>query len=59
VPPADLRQARRYASAHDWGVRTEASIVKHAIPKYNARGPNFDHTTYKATVTIEMLTAAT
>ena len=48
MPPADLRQARRYASAHDWGVRTKARIVKRAISKYNARGPNIDRTTYKA-----------
>ena len=40
-------------------VRTKARIVKRAISKYNARGPNIDHTTYKAAISIETLTAAT
>jgi hypothetical protein len=48
---ADLLPARR--------TRTKARIVKRAISKYNARGPNIDRTTYKAAVSITMLTAAT
>ena len=39
--------------------RTKARIVKRAISKYNARGPNIDRTSHKAAVSIEMLTAAT
>lgn len=39
--------------------RTKARIVKRAISKYNARGPNIDRTTYKAAISITMLTAAT
>ena len=31
--------------------RTNARIVKRAISKYNARGPNIDHHTYPATIT--------
>lgn len=48
---ADLLPARR--------MRTKARIVKRAISKYNARGPNIDRTTYKAAVSITMPTAAT
>jgi Insertion element 4 transposase N-terminal/Transposase DDE domain len=48
---ADLLPDRR--------MRTKARIVKRAISKYNARGPNIDRTTYKAAISIEMLTAAT
>jgi hypothetical protein len=33
-------------------------IVKRAISKYQARGPNIDRTSYKATVTIDILTPA-
>ncbi|WP_277762463.1 transposase [Streptomyces sp. IB2014 016-6] len=38
-------------------VRTKNRIVKRAISKYNARGPAIDRTTYKATVSIAMLTS--
>lgn len=44
-------------SAHDGGVRTKVRIVKRAISKYNARGPNIYRTTCKAAVTTEMLMA--
>ncbi|MFE0517140.1 IS4 family transposase [Streptomyces sp. NPDC058964] len=37
-------------------VRTKDRIVKRAISKYNARGPVIDRTTYKATISINMLT---
>jgi hypothetical protein len=40
----------------DRRVRTKARIVKRAISKYNARGPNIDRTTYKATISIDVLT---
>lgn len=43
----------------DRRVRTKARIVKRAISKYNARGPNIDRTTYKAAVSIQTPTAAT
>lgn len=43
----------------DRRVRTKARIVKRAISKYNARGPNIDRTTYKAAVSIHIPTAAT
>ncbi|MCX5582937.1 IS4 family transposase [Streptomyces erythrochromogenes] len=36
-------------------VRTKDRIVKRAISKYNARGPAIDRTTYKATISINML----
>jgi hypothetical protein len=35
--------------------RINARIVKKAISKYNARGPNIDRRTYKATLAIELL----
>ncbi|MFF8439726.1 IS4 family transposase [Streptomyces californicus] len=38
-------------------VRTKDRIVKRAISKYNARGPAIDRTTYKATISINMLTS--
>ncbi|MFI1093566.1 IS4 family transposase [Streptomyces sp. NPDC020917] len=38
-------------------IRTKDRIVKRAISKYNARGPAIDRTTYKATISINMLTA--
>lgn len=38
-------------------VRTKDRIVKRAISKYNARGPAIDRTTYKATISIDMLTS--
>ncbi|MEU0522043.1 IS4 family transposase [Streptosporangium sp. NPDC006007] len=44
---AQLLPARR--------VRTKDRIVKRAISKYNARGPAIDRTTYKATISIDML----
>nr|BFD84319.1 IS4 family transposase [Streptomyces sp. Xyl84] len=37
-------------------IRTKDRIVKRAISKYNARGPAIDRTTYKATISINMLT---
>ncbi|WP_301184668.1 IS4 family transposase [Streptomyces niphimycinicus] len=37
-------------------VRTKDRIVKRTISKYNARGPAIDRTTYKATISINMLT---
>lgn len=40
----------------DRRVRTKPRIVKRAISKYNARGPNIDRTTYKATIEINILT---
>jgi len=46
---ADLLPDRR--------IRTKDRIVKRAISKYNARGPAIDRTTYKATISITMLTA--
>jgi hypothetical protein len=36
-------------------VRTKDRIVKRAISKYNARGPAIDRTTYKATISINMM----
>ena len=35
--------------------RTKDRIVKRAISKYNARGPAIDRTTYKATISIDIL----
>ncbi|AJF70507.1 transposase (plasmid) [Streptomyces vietnamensis] len=37
-------------------VRTKNRIVKRAISKYNARGPAIDRATYKATISINLLT---
>jgi hypothetical protein len=37
-------------------LRLNARTVKRAISKYNARGPNIDRRTYKATIAIELLT---
>ena len=34
-------------------------IVKRAISKYQARGPNIDRTSYKATVRIDILAGVT
>ena len=45
-----IKQTKRLAV---WNWR----IVKRAISKYNARGPAIDRTTYKATISINMLTA--
>jgi hypothetical protein len=36
--------------------RTKDRIVKRAISEYNARGPNIDRATYKATITIDLIT---
>ncbi|TDD51341.1 IS4 family transposase [Nonomuraea terrae] len=38
-------------------VRTKDRIVKRAISKYNARGPAIDRTTYKATISINMISS--
>ena len=38
-------------------VRTKDRIVKRAISKYNARGPAIDRATYKATISVTMLTS--
>jgi hypothetical protein len=37
-------------------LRSKDRIVKRAISKYNARGPAIDRTTYKATISIDVLT---
>jgi hypothetical protein len=47
---ADLLPARR--------LRVCPRIVKRAISKYQARGPNIDRTSYKATVSVDILTPA-
>ncbi|MFJ3251899.1 IS4 family transposase [Streptomyces sp. NPDC086771] len=39
-------------------VRTKDRIVKRAISRYNARGPAIDRTTYKATISINVLTSS-
>lgn len=41
----------------DRRLRTNPRTVKRAISKYNARGPHIDRTTYKATLTINILTS--
>ena len=38
--------------------RISPRIVKRASSKYQARGPNIDRTSYKATITIDILTPA-
>jgi len=40
----------------DRRLRVSPRIVKRAISKYNARGPNITRTSYKATVRINLLT---
>jgi hypothetical protein len=40
----------------DRRIRTKPRIVKRAISKYNARGPDINRTTYKATIEINILT---
>jgi len=40
----------------DRRLRVAPRIVKRAISKYNARGPNINRTSYKATVSIDILT---
>ena len=47
---ASLMPARR--------LRVSPRIVKRAISKYRARGPNIDRTSYKATLSIDILTGA-
>ncbi|MEU6760870.1 IS4 family transposase [Streptomyces sp. NPDC046685] len=47
---ADLLPTRR--------LRVSPRIVKRAISKYQARGPAIDRTSYKATISIEILTVA-
>ncbi|MGI8307869.1 hypothetical protein [Saccharopolyspora hattusasensis] len=47
---ANLLPARR--------LRVCPRIVKRAISKYQARGPNIDRTSYKATVGVDILTPA-
>jgi hypothetical protein len=42
----------------DRRLRVCPRIVKRAISKYQARGPNIDRTSYKATVTVDILTPA-
>jgi hypothetical protein len=39
----------------DRRIRTRPRIVKRAISKYNAKGPNIDRTSYKATTSINVL----
>jgi hypothetical protein len=39
----------------DRRIRVAPRIVKRAISKYNARGPNINRTTYKATLSIDVL----
>lgn len=41
----------------DRRVRTKPRIVKRAISKYNARGPNIDRTSYRATIEINIIPA--
>jgi hypothetical protein len=36
-------------------LRVNARTVKRAISKYNARGPNIDRRTYKATISLHIL----
>lgn len=40
-------------------IRTNARTVKRAISKYNARGPNIDRHTYKATISLSILAGPT
>lgn len=42
----------------DRRLRVSPRIVKRAISKYNARGPAIDRTTYKATISVTMLTSS-
>lgn len=51
----------RHVLAHlmpDRRLRVCPRIVKRAISKYQARGPNVDRTSYKATVSIDIVTGA-
>ncbi|MFV2085624.1 IS4 family transposase [Micromonospora sp. LOL_021] len=41
----------------DRRVRTKARIVKRAISKYNARGPDIDRASYRATIDITVMTS--
>ena len=40
-------------------LRTNARTVKHAISKYNARGPTIDRRTYRATIAVTILAGPT
>jgi hypothetical protein len=40
----------------DRRLRVSPRIVKRAISKYQARGPNIDRTSYQATISIDILT---
>jgi hypothetical protein len=39
----------------DRRVRVNRRVVKRAISKYNARGPNINRTSYQATIGIDIL----
>ena len=43
----------------DRRLRVSPRIVKRAISKYNARGPNINRTSYKATLSIDILDQST
>jgi hypothetical protein len=43
----------------DRRLRVSPRVVKRAISKYNARGPNINRTSYKATLSIDILTPPT
>jgi hypothetical protein len=43
----------------DRRLRVSPRVVKRAISKYNARGPTINRTSYKATVSIDILTMPT
>lgn len=43
----------------DRRLRVSPRIVKRAISKYNARGPHINRTSYKATLSIDILTPPT
>ncbi len=43
----------------DRRLRVSPRIVKRAISKYNARGPTINRTSYKATLSIDILTPPT
>jgi hypothetical protein len=40
----------------DRRLRVAPRVVKRAISKYNARGPDLNRTSYKATLSIDILT---
>jgi hypothetical protein len=43
----------------DRRLRASPRVVKRAISKYNARGPNINRTSFKATISIDILTPPT